>query len=179
MNKNFPDFIAFPKVPRLFRECVVTEKIDGTNGVIHITENGDIFSGSRSRWLNPPNSDNFGFGQWVMSNQKELLELGPGTHFGEWYGHGIQRGYGLKEKRFSLFNAGRWTETQPPTCCSVVPVLHAGVFDSAIIKGVLSGLGRTGSVAAPGFMNPEGIIIYHTRAKQIFKFTFNDEEKGL
>ena len=34
--------------------------------------------------------------------------LVPGRHFGEWWGSGIQRGYGLDEKTFSLFNAYRW-----------------------------------------------------------------------
>jgi hypothetical protein len=79
---------------------------------------------SRSRWITP-DDDNFGFAAWVEANRDELLTLGPGRHFGEWWGSGIQRGYGLPkgEKRFSLFNVSRWGESRP-ACCHVVPVLY-------------------------------------------------------
>ena len=30
MTENYPEFVPFPKIPRLHKECVVTEKIDGT-----------------------------------------------------------------------------------------------------------------------------------------------------
>ena len=30
------EFKSFPKIPRLFRDCVITEKLDGTNGIVHI-----------------------------------------------------------------------------------------------------------------------------------------------
>jgi hypothetical protein len=29
---KLPEFVPFPKIPRLHKECIVTEKIDGTNG---------------------------------------------------------------------------------------------------------------------------------------------------
>lgn len=37
-----------------------------------------------------------------------------------------------------------------------------------------------GSYAAPGFKNPEGIVIYHTAAKTLFKKTIvgNEKPKG-
>jgi len=35
-------FQEFPKIPRLNREMIVTEKIDGTNGQIIITDDGRI-----------------------------------------------------------------------------------------------------------------------------------------
>jgi len=101
------DFVAFPKIARLSRECVISEKIDGTSAQILITDDGQIKAGSRSRWLTPEN-DNFGFAAWVADNKEELLTLGVGRHFGEWWGEGIQRNYGLKERRFSLFNTIRW-----------------------------------------------------------------------
>ena len=78
---NTPEFISFPKIPRLFKECVITEKIDGTNGVIQITEDGDFFVGSRNRWLTEE-SDNYGFYQWAMKNKDELMKLGVGKHHG-------------------------------------------------------------------------------------------------
>jgi hypothetical protein len=78
-----PEFIAFPKIARLYKECVITEKIDGTNGVIYITDNYEMFVGSRNRWLTAE-SDNFGFHRWASENQDELMGLGPGRHHGEW-----------------------------------------------------------------------------------------------
>ena len=103
------DFVAFPKIPRLSRRCVITEKIDGTNACIFIGEDGEFLVGSRTRWITPEN-DNHGFARWAYEHKDELLGLGPGRHFGEWWGQGIQRGYGLKEKRFSLFNTSRWMD---------------------------------------------------------------------
>ena len=35
-----------------------------------------------------------------------------------------------------------------------------------------------GSLAAPGFMKPEGVVIYHTAANIMFKKTFKNDEKG-
>lgn len=55
MNK--PEFKPFPKVPRFSRDIVITEKLDGTNASVTITESGDIFAGSRTRfvvWRNVP-----------------------------------------------------------------------------------------------------------------------------
>jgi hypothetical protein len=60
-------------------------------------------------------------------HRDDLLTLGPGRHFGEWWGAGIQRRYGLTEKRFSLFNVTRWGEARP-ACCHVVPTLYRGPF---------------------------------------------------
>ena len=103
------EFTEFPKMARLSREVIVTEKIDGTNAQVCIGEDGSMLAGSRTRWITPQD-DNHGFAAWVEAHREELLTLGPGRHFGEWWGSGIQRGYGLKEKRFSLFNARRWCQ---------------------------------------------------------------------
>lgn len=144
---TFPTFVEFPKMPRLSREIIVTEKIDGTNAQVHITEDGRIFAGSRSRWITPAN-DNFGFAAWVETNRQALLTLGPGSHFGEWWGAGIQRRYGQDCKRFSLFNVDRWGEIRPE-CCDVVPVLYRGDFDTRAIDEVVESLRQCGSEAAP------------------------------
>lgn len=85
------EFVEFRKIPRLSRECVVSEKIDGTNGVICITEEGDFLVGCRSRWIDI-HTDNHGFCKWALENKEELYKLGVGTHYGEWWGSGIQRG---------------------------------------------------------------------------------------
>ena len=171
------DFVAFPKIPRLSRRCVITEKIDGTNACIFIGEDGEFLVGSRTRWITPEN-DNYGFARWAYEHKDELLKLGPGRHFGEWWGQGIQRGYGLKEKRFSLFNTSRWMDDAVrPACCHVVPVLYDGTFDGTEIHSALVGLVLAGSAAAPGFMRPEGIVIYHTAGNLYFKKTIEKDEE--
>lgn len=180
------DFVAFPKIPRLSREVVITEKLDGTNASVHIykdtttdwlTEVLRIKAGSRNRWITPED-DNYGFAKWVEANKEELMKLGEGTHYGEWWGQGIQRGYDLKEKRFSLFNTGRWNKDNVPSCCHVVPVLHQGIFSTDKAAETIMELRDFGSAASIGFKKPEGIMIYHTAAGQYFKKTIENDEKG-
>jgi hypothetical protein len=171
------EFVPFPKMARLSREVIITEKIDGTNAQICITEAGDFLVGSRTRWITP-DDDNHGFARWAYENEQELLKLGVGSHFGEWWGQGIQRKYDITEKRFSLFNVSRWSDDAiRPACCHVVPELYRGVFDEARINEALSLLVRSGSVASPGFMNPEGIVIYHVAAGIGFKKTIEKDDE--
>ncbi len=211
------EFVEFPKMARLNREIVVTEKIDGTNAQVFIRSAsqddfefgtdtqielpdgtpGYIRAGSRTRWITTED-DNFGFAQWVYQNAQDLTNLGPGRHFGEWWGMGIQRKYGLKERRFSLFNTVRWvthdSEPQPipspdprvqkmqerlPACCHLVPILYRGPFSQNEIEVSISQLRFDGSRAAPGFDKPEGIVVYHTAGNVAFKRTLDgDEAKG-
>lgn len=173
-----PEFIEFPKIPRLSREIIITEKIDGANGVIYVGEDGRVIAGSRSQWL--IGSDNHGFAKWVAAHEDELRTLGPGRHYGEWWGSGIQRGYGLQkgEKRFSLFNTARWSDDAVrPACCHVVPVLYTGLFDTAVIEERLAWLRDKGSWAAPGFMRPEGVVIFHPQGNVGFKKTLERDEE--
>lgn len=185
-----PNFVGFPKMARLFRDCVITEKIDGTNAQVYITPDGDIYAGSRNRWITPED-DNFGFARWVEENKQNLMNLGPGRHFGEWFGQGIQRGYGLKERRFALFNTLRWIphDCEPvgdlvptPSCCGVVPILYGGPFSERAVHNTLQRLTERGSWAVPGFPNPEGIVIYMPAARVAFKYTADGDgltrEKG-
>ena len=175
----FSEFSEFPKIARYSREVVVTEKIDGTNAQVHVNDTmTDLLAGSRSRWI-APDDDNFGFARWVADNKDDLLRLGPGSHFGEWWGAGIQRKYGLSEKRFSLFNTHRWSDAATrPACCGVVPILWQGPLDQLDVNLVLGKLIESGSVAAPGFMKPEGVVIYHTATGAIFKRTIEKDEEG-
>ena len=171
------EFTPFPKISRWNREVIVTEKIDGTNAAVVVTEEGRVLAQSRKRLITPED-DNFGFARWVAGHEDELRELGAGVHFGEWWGQGIQRGYGLDHKRFSLFNAKRWHAPERPLCCHVVPVLaHASTPEQGIIRSAAVSLKLHGSVAAPGFDRPEGIVIFHTAANQMFKVTLEDDEK--
>lgn len=210
------EFVEFPKMARLSREVVITEKLDGTNAAVLIAEydarygdaiadamaaqsmvaqvgNLRLFAQSRSRFITPTD-DNFGFAAWVRDNAAELVKLGPGRHFGEWWGSGIQRKYGLTEKRFSLFNVLRWaahgtepqtfptgdprvTRTQDvaPACCHIVPILFRGPFDTDHAEIALEMLRTKGSRAAPGFTNPEGIVVFHIAGNVGFKKTLGDD----
>lgn len=177
------EFQSFPKLSRLSRGMIVTEKIDGTNAQVCISPEGEVRAGSRNRWITPE-SDNYGFAAWVKENETELRLLGPGRHFGEWWGRGIQRTYGLTERRFSLFNADHYMRMfggDLPGCISVVPVLSRHDFDSNEIGRVLDVLKTNGSKAAPGFMRPEGVVIYHTAAGVSYKKTIeaDDKPKGV
>ncbi len=167
------EFESFQSIPRLKRNCVISEKIDGTNAQVFIADDGTGLAGSRTRWITPE-ADNFGFAAWVKEHEDELRALGPGRHYGEWWGAGIQRRYGIAEKRFSLFNSGRWS-SERPACCHVVPVLYAGVFSSTVVDEVLAKLAAEGSVAAPGFMKPEGVVVYVPAAKHLYKVTLDGD----
>jgi hypothetical protein len=172
-----PDFVPFQKIARLSREIVITEKIDGANAQVYVGEDGTVLAGSRTRWITPE-ADNFGFAAWVKAHEDELRNLGPGIHFGEWWGQGIQRRYGLAEKRFSLFNVARWSDDAVrPTCCLVVPTLYAGIFTTEAVEGALATLREFGSLAAPGFMQPEGVVIFHRASGTLFKKTLEGDEK--
>lgn len=198
------EFEAFPKIARLKREVVITEKIDGTNSQITLVElnsaelvaeavrspfrlltlpgqnDGDsalaLFAGSRNRWLTPDKGkDNFGFAAWVYEHANELRSLGPGRHFGEWYGAGIQRGYDLPEKHFALFNPVRWNDENHnrPVCCQVVPVLAQGEdVDDDLVMQRLDG---EGSLLVPGYKRPEGIVVFHSASRQMYKRTFDQD----
>lgn len=200
-------FTEFEKISRLNREVMVTEKIDGTNGQVYIRPisefdklemgydtqievNGEphlIRAGSRNRWvLHLGSDDNNGFGRWVHQYAHELAALGAGAHFGEWWGQGIQRKYGLTEKRWSLFNVGRWAQHddprplvdekqfRAPKCCHVVPLVLVGTgFD--VVYQAIERLKAEGSMAAPGFMKPEGVVAFHTHARELFKMTIEKD----
>jgi hypothetical protein len=94
----------------------------------------------------------------------------------------------LEEKRFSLFNVGRWVKDKDiplkdkqeycPECCYIVPILYEGIFNSEMIGNILMMLRDFGSKVSPGFMKPEGIIVYHKAGGYYFKKTILNDEKG-
>lgn len=170
------EFQSFGKIARLSREMIVTEKLDGTNAQVYIGEDGEFAVGSRKRWITPED-DNFGFAAWAYEHYEELAQLGPGRHFGEWVGKGIQRNYGLDERRFYLFNVHKWADKRP-ACCHVVPVLYRGPFSLVRVELEMEMLQAGGSAAVPGFMKPEGVVVYHTAARTLFKKTFEGDEGG-
>lgn len=196
-----PCFKEFEKIPRLNREVVITEKIDGTNACVVVVDvpmpkwwqfwkspaQRLVFAQSRNRLLTLDN-DNAGFASWVYNNTEELMNLGPGYHYGEWWGQKIGRNYGLKEKRFSLFNSWRWVDSVEkeqgrvlevgrcwaPKCCGVVPILP--FFTLQDVPAAVEFLKEKGSSAVLGYMKPEGIIVFHTAANRYFKVTIEGDE---
>jgi len=171
------EFVKFDKIPRLNRDCIVTEKIDGTNAQIVFTEDGEMLVGSRKRWI-VPGDDNYGFAKWAHENRDDLFEaLGFGTHFGEWWGQGIQRGYGMDRKVFSLFNTTRWKDVPLPDGVDVVPVMYEGKFTTYHVRACLMDLRDEGSVASSGFMQPEGVVVFHVASQHLYKATLLNDEK--
>jgi hypothetical protein len=201
-------FIEWPKTQRLYRTIVVSEKLDGTNAAIHVEKLGDVAqitvatddqvrvgsdvyrvtAQSRKRLIYPGKGpdggslDNYGFAAWVQSNAARLVEtFGQGLHFGEYWGKGINRAYGIEGRRFSLFN----TDKHKGLCADIggvqvepVPVLYQGMFSDESIKGALADLAYNGSVAAPGFMNAEGVCVWHSQTRSVWKVTLDNNDAG-
>lgn len=201
------EFQAWPSIPRLSKErVVVTEKIDGTNSAVRIRLYDDnteddistavgctlvdgnlyhVWAQSRKRFLQPSKAtDNFGFAGWVYENISALVRiLGPGDHYGEWWGSGIQRGYGLTEKRFSLFNAPRWFETLHPTEARseisnlyIVPMLFMGQFYDLNIRELREALYTQGSKAVSGGRAAEGMIVYLRELNASYKVLLENDD---
>jgi hypothetical protein len=210
--QNKVEFQAWPKTSRFFRDIVITEKIDGTNAAVQIIkadnlthwkhEDGTrsffdpqpldvvmleseayvVYAQSRNRLIDAKN-DNAGFAGWVTKHAAELVTvLGEGTHFGEWWGSGIQRGYGLTkgEKHFSLFNTHRFNEIEAVSDGLVrsVPILYEGSMAEGEITAALELLKEHGSMAVRGFTNPEGICVYHTSSRLVQKVTLDNNDAG-
>jgi len=161
------EFKPWPKITRVEnrRQPIFTEKLDGTNACIAISEDGEFMCQSRNQIITPHN-DNYGFATWVYKNKEKLMLLGKGYHYGEWWGLGIGRGYEQKEKKFSMFNVARWSnqENPIPELVSCVPFLPVQTIEDA-----REFLKVNGSVAAPGYMRPEGAVMYDPDTKTCFK----------
>ena len=80
----------------------------------------------------------------------------------------------MDKKVFSLFNTGRWSDSEVrPTCCDVVPVLYQGVLTPDVVEYFQTTKPLLKSQAALNygvdFHKPEGYMIYFTKAKTYFK----------
>lgn len=197
-------FVKFPSLTRFSHDWVITEKIDGTNAHVWIDplasaddkqlkeewslgkhDGLHILAGSRTRFITPKD-DNHGFAAWVETNAEGLINiLGEGRHYGEWCGGSIQRGYGLKTKRFALFNTHKWGNVEfalgfKGGDLSVVPVLAKGYMEDPgkVAVECMSKMKDQGSVFAPGFMDPEGVVMRHNPSGTVFKKTFDYDEQG-
>lgn len=186
-------FQAFPKIPRLNRPVEVTEKIDGSNACVIVSDEG-VFAQSRKRIITPGKStDNFGFAAWVEQHADLLRQfLGNGYHYGEWFGRGIQRGYGMDDRKFALFNPSRYQrlwEIEDDGCSyelvdaglMTVPILG---YLPTLLGGVgldiiLEDLREQGSSVASS--PAEGVVLFHSSSRQVFKVLLEDDDipKGL
>lgn len=188
-------FQEWPKTPRFEdSKLYFTEKIDGTNACIIIGDS-DIDSpdgaiqkviGVQSRnKLITPDDDNMGFARWVYDNQEEIVSLlGAGYHYGEWWGRGIQRTYGMETRVFSLFNAGRWgglfNAPVGKMVLDCVPQYTADFKDIRDLPEVIHNakeffMPKSLAAAKYGvnFTNPEGFMMFHDRSRQLYKFPIN------
>lgn len=181
------EFKPFPKMQRLYDNAngiVITEKIDGSNGALQI-QGGQLVGIQSRKRLVTTESDNFGFARWATDNAEGLAyALGDGIHYGEWFGRGIQRGYGLDEKRFALFNTLRWSDyddrgswVQDPVLSTVpglttVPELYRGLVTDGVddkVEYALAVLRANGSWVNPGFDRPEGVVVFFIDSRTGFK----------
>lgn len=170
---TIPDFVGWPSIQRLSSDIVtVTEKVDGSNGVIWVGPDKQVLAGSRNGWL-LDGRENYGFAAWVAAHADTLWMLGEGYHYGEWFGCGIQRGYGLPEKRFASFEYWR---DDLPICMLKVPLLYQGIYRNETLDEQIAILQRYGSKLVPDFMKPEGIVVQYRSAKGVKfkKFCEND-----
>lgn len=183
LTNNGREFQSFNKIPRYENDSfTISEKMDGTNGVIlvYMGEGGkEVMAGSRSQWLRDDGRkswDNHGFAAWVKEKESELTRLPCGRYYGEWYGRGINRNYGLDDRRFMLFNYKHCMKLKAegllPPCVEVelvtdVDVSHE-VLDS-LVKKRSNHLREYGSFVVPGFMRPEGLIVRSTLKQQLHK----------
>jgi hypothetical protein len=203
------NFEAWPKIPRWTNESItITEKIDGTNAAVIIlpyspdhepliqdgyacalghdepdmpAELRTFAVQSRKRFIKPgKDTDNAGFAAWAWERRADLVtELGYGKHFGEWWGRGIQRGYDMPGKQFSLFRPWRYEDGERDfgiEGLGVVPTLYRGGAEGLLTTSIiLATLETDGSKAAPGYMRPEGIIIQGALTGSTYKaFTWDD-----
>lgn len=181
---GLPEFKGFGKIERWKEpvECTITQKLHGTNAHIliekregiHDSEYITVTVGSRTRWIEV-GDDNYGFAAWVRANQVALIDfLGEGHHFGEWCGPGINSGEGLDEKTFVLFDWWKHKGKPLPKGVALVPVLYEGPWDKDTMGVVMQELKQNGSRLRPGFMRPEGVVMYLNGKN--YKATLEQEE---
>lgn len=148
-------FTEFPKLARLSRDMVVTEKIDGTNAQVYISNTADFLTEEeRSRYTRHIALVNGCF-VYAGSRNRWITLAGRGLALADW-------------------------RCEQVPCCHVVPVLLRHTFDTSRVDMLLEHLQVVGSYAAPSFMKPEGVVVFHAKSGQMFKKTLdkNDGHKG-
>jgi phage tail protein X len=86
----------------------------------------------------------------------------------------------VPSKNFSLFNALRWGGQEWPGFTTpnmfIVPVVVKRQFATEVAQSALDLLKANGSLAAPGFMDPEGIVIHVPDVNGRWKMTFDGDK---
>lgn len=190
-------FKSWGSTTRENKNKTITEKIDGTNACLVITD-GEVKAQSRKRMITP-DDDNYGFARWAYDNAGALLDtLGYGYHYGEWYGEGIQKNpLGIEGKRFALFHATKYTaangfDLEQVDGLETVPLLHHGQCNLWTIPNIMQDLDLYGSKVkgarvekVPSFMDmnitfdraasAEGIIIWNNETKTRTKMLLEND----
>lgn len=154
----------------------VPGEFNGSNWTDYGPDAFAVFAQSRNRLIAPGN-DNAGFAAWVERNAEALVNaLGEGTHFGEWYGEGIQKNpLKIQGKRFALFNTHRWAGADFASLglpeVETVPVLYQGPFSTDVVSRYIDFLKSNGSqVEGSGEdAEAEGVVVFHAASRQVFK----------
>jgi len=160
------EYEPYGKTPRLFGgNCVITEKMHGTNGVLIFDEQGNMKVGSRKRELGPwPGEDkvrdNFGFYAWASERQRELFQLlGAGHHHGEWVGPGVEKNmHEFDVRMFLLFDTSKqelydaYSNVMAELEIWHVPIMYEGKFMPGIVERMMDELEHRGLWA-------EGVIV--------------------
>lgn len=161
---------SFPKIPRVNNvNVIITEKLDGTNGVIWVSEDKQHFKfGSRNKWVGYGKDDNAGFYQFCMDNVDLLERLDPGYHYGEFVGPGIQSNkYGLTEKMFYFFDTRLKNRFEDSKVLHTVPLV--AVCD---LRDIPQFLPLQGTKSAIGNTTVEGYMLFIPEAMKYIKCVY-------
>lgn len=174
-NEQGIEFAKWPSIGRQKRnDIVITEKMDGTNACIIIEDGVVVGIQSRKRFISR-HDDNFGFANWVLDNEAEIVTLGNGRHYGEWCGPGIQKNpHNLEEKTFFLFNTHRQDADTLPCGIKIVEVLYHGPHDDSVITRCYDDLYLKHEHDMT--VTPEGIIVYYILFKDRVKYTYANKD---
>ncbi len=160
----------FPKIPRIENVTFeVTEKLDGTNGVVQVTDSLEVLVGSRNRWLDKHN-DNHGFFNWVMEREDIFKGFGQGIYRGEFIGKGIQRTYGLLDKHFYLFDLSLEEKTSwAPDGSNIHIVPYLGWISLFEIEDIINYTGEHLTSEINRIYKSEGVMLYSRELDRYIK----------
>lgn len=195
---SYPSFSSIERLENIY--CVISEKIDGTNGLIQIDYkydwNGQRYDdhlvqfGSRNRYITTTD-DNAGFANYftphiasICTLAESLINYGDNDNpkqdwpiyiYGEWFGKGIQRGYGLDEKYFmpfSSFYAEHMIKAGIPNI--MMPnIMYTGKFSLEVVDNCMNRLTSGGfHTLITNYDYPEGVVIYFPKYNFRLKQTF-------
>lgn len=181
---NFPKYPSIDNlnhsVDVLNHECVVTEKLHGTNARLMLSSDKGLVLGSRNDVLYHDGQkvkELYGFVEWVLSKNIEtklnaLPKVKDFVFYGEFFGSNIQKGIKYcEEKDFSVFDvldpSGAFLEWKDVVCLcqtlgfKTVPVIHVGRVDVAWLQSIRDNTSVVGAAYSNNDPNNtwEGVVI--------------------